>query len=128
MKNGRLKFIRVFALAALVSSLSLAIVTPRSAVTITHAKSAAEERAARIESALFTRAEFFGAQAIIPYPTAEARARLAEVRRPERRLVQGGGRSQASLEASEPAAVRAIQELHGGKRVPDREGQTRGLS
>src|SRR5262245_21865152 len=80
MKNRGLKFIRVFALAALVSSLSLAVITPRSAVTITHAKSVDEERAARIEAALFTRAEFFGVQAIIPYPTAEARARLAEVR------------------------------------------------
>lgn len=81
MKNRRLKFGRVFALAALVLSLGLAIITPRSAVTITHAASAAEERAERIEAALFTRAEFFGAQAIIPYPTVEARARLAEVRK-----------------------------------------------
>ncbi|HMY75118.1 MAG TPA: hypothetical protein PLQ88_25085, partial [Blastocatellia bacterium] len=39
------------------------------------------ERAAQIEAALFARAEFFGAQAIVPYPTAEARTRLAEVAR-----------------------------------------------
>ncbi len=45
------------------------------------ATSAAEDRSAQIESALFTRAEFFGVQAIIPYPTNEARARLAEVRK-----------------------------------------------
>ncbi len=32
-----------------------------------------------IEAASFTRAEFFGAQALIPYPTAEARNRLADV-------------------------------------------------
>src|SRR5262249_33858716 len=36
---------------------------------------------AQIESALYTRAEFFDAQAIIPYPTSEARARLAEVQK-----------------------------------------------
>jgi predicted Zn-dependent protease len=33
-----------------------------------------------IDSALYTRAEFFGAQARVPYPTAEARNRLAELR------------------------------------------------
>src|SRR5262249_24195797 len=81
MKNRRLKFVKIFALAALVSSLSLAIITPHRAVTVAHAASAAEGRAARIEAALFTRAEFFGAQAIIPYPTVEARARLAEIRK-----------------------------------------------
>lgn len=32
-----------------------------------------------IEAALFTRTEFFGAQAIVPYPTLEARNRLAEL-------------------------------------------------
>lgn len=59
----------------------LAIITPQQRVNTASAKSATEERAAEIESALFTRAEFFGAQAIIPLPTSEARARLAEVRR-----------------------------------------------
>jgi tetratricopeptide (TPR) repeat protein len=61
--------------------MSLAIVTPRGAIKTAAAKSATEERAERIESALFKRAEFFGAQAIIPYPTGEARARLAEVQK-----------------------------------------------
>lgn len=37
------------------------------------------EKDAAIESALFARTEFFGAQALVPYPTAEARNRLAEV-------------------------------------------------
>src|SRR5689334_300158 len=37
------------------------------------------ETAALIESALYARHEFFGAQAIVPYPTAEARNRLAAV-------------------------------------------------
>ncbi|MGH9768047.1 MAG: hypothetical protein ACREAB_11485, partial [Blastocatellia bacterium] len=81
MKNRRLKFGKAVALMALVSSLSLAIITPQRAVTVAHATSVAEERAEQIETALFTRAEFFGAQAIIPYPTSEARARLAEVRK-----------------------------------------------
>src|ERR1051326_4404402 len=38
-----------------------------------------------IDSALYTRAEFFGAQARVPYPTNEARNRLAELlaRRPK---------------------------------------------
>jgi len=51
----------------------------------THANSEAEkktgpdERAALIESALYTRVEFFGAQALVPYPTGEARNRLAAV-------------------------------------------------
>ncbi|HKC88325.1 MAG TPA: hypothetical protein VKG02_20230, partial [Blastocatellia bacterium] len=81
MKNGRLKIGKAFAFAMIVSCLYLAIITPQRAVTVAHAKSAAEERATQIEAALFTRAEFFGAQAIIPYPTGEARARLAEVRK-----------------------------------------------
>jgi cellulose synthase operon protein C len=40
---------------------------------------AKDEKAALIESALYTRAEFFGARALVPYPTAEARNRLADV-------------------------------------------------
>ncbi len=42
---------------------------------------ATEPKIAQIEDALFTRAEFFGAQAILPYPTAEARDNLAEVQK-----------------------------------------------
>ena len=38
-----------------------------------------DETEALIEAALYTRREFFGAQAIVPYPTAEARNRLAAV-------------------------------------------------
>jgi tetratricopeptide (TPR) repeat protein len=38
-----------------------------------------DEVAALIDAALYTRHEFFGAQAIVPYPTAEARNRLADV-------------------------------------------------
>ncbi|HXM36919.1 MAG TPA: hypothetical protein VN920_17110, partial [Pyrinomonadaceae bacterium] len=39
-----------------------------------------DEKTALIDQALYTRAEFFGAQALVPYPTAEARNRLASVR------------------------------------------------
>ena len=42
--------------------------------------SARAENADDIDAALYTRHEFFGAQAIVPYPTAEARNRLADVR------------------------------------------------
>src|SRR5882672_4925247 len=42
-------------------------------------ENAADERSALIDQALFTRAEFFGAQALVPYPTGEARERLAAV-------------------------------------------------
>ena len=35
---------------------------------------------ALVEAALYTRQEFFGAQAIVPYPTAEARNRLEDLR------------------------------------------------
>jgi tetratricopeptide (TPR) repeat protein len=42
-------------------------------------KTAVDERSALIESALCTRAEFFGAQALVPFPTGEARNRLAAV-------------------------------------------------
>src|SRR5262250_427371 len=81
MRISRLKIGKAFAVAMVASCSSLAVITPRSAVTVAHAASMGEERAARIESALFTRAEFFGVQAIIPYPTGEARSRLAEVRK-----------------------------------------------
>ena len=72
---------KTIASAMIVSVLCLAVVTPHRAIETAAAKSVAEERAERIEAALFTRAEFFGAQAIIPYPTVEARARLGEVRK-----------------------------------------------
>src|SRR5262249_61503427 len=74
MKNGRLKIGKAFAFAMIVSCLYLAIITPQRAVTVAHAKSAAEERATQIETGLLTRAEFFGATRCLPYPTGEARA------------------------------------------------------
>ncbi|MCA1592095.1 MAG: hypothetical protein LC754_05480, partial [Acidobacteria bacterium] len=48
------------------------------ALSMRRAKDEVEDQ---VEAALYTRAEFFGAQALVPYPTAEARNRLAEVAR-----------------------------------------------
>jgi len=66
VKNGRLKIGEAFAVAMIASCLSLAVIAPHRAIETASAKTAAEERSERIEAALFTRAEFFGAQAIIP--------------------------------------------------------------
>src|SRR5215475_6933592 len=81
IKSPGLKTGKEIAFASIASCLSLAVITPHRAIETVSAKTAAEERAERIEAALFTRAEFFGVQAIIPYPTGEAHARLAEVRK-----------------------------------------------
>ncbi len=43
------------------------------------AKISAEDVNSEMENALFTRQEFFGAQAIVPFPTVEARERLAKL-------------------------------------------------
>ncbi|HEU4871442.1 MAG TPA: tetratricopeptide repeat protein, partial [Pyrinomonadaceae bacterium] len=56
--------------------LALFIYNSQRAVT---ADTNTDEIAALIDAALYTRREFFGAQAIVPYPTAEARNRLADV-------------------------------------------------
>ncbi|MDQ3010092.1 MAG: hypothetical protein M3X11_05250, partial [Acidobacteriota bacterium] len=61
-------------------ALASAAVNPQRAAETTR-QTRSDQRAAQIEAALFTRAEFFGAQAVLPYPTAEARTRLAEVAR-----------------------------------------------
>jgi tetratricopeptide (TPR) repeat protein len=42
-------------------------------------KANADDISSLIDAALYTRHEFFGAQAIVPFPTAEARNRLADV-------------------------------------------------
>jgi hypothetical protein len=75
--------LRASALLFTVTFLSLAIFNPRhigSAGAETEKnRNPGDEKSALIEPALYTRAEFFGAQALVPYPTAEARARLAAV-------------------------------------------------
>ena len=80
--EDRRHWVRWAVLLVLVAAVGLTTITPSSATSAeTNSRSAAEQRAAQIEAALFTRTEFFGAQAIVPYPTAEARQRLAEVQR-----------------------------------------------
>ena len=67
-------------LAILTTFLILAIFNPERAVHANKAEAnqlPVAEKTALVEQALFTRVEFFGSQAIVPYPTAEARARLA---------------------------------------------------
>ncbi len=65
---------RLLLLAGLCAYAALAIVQPHRVVAARE-----HEPATLIETALFTRTEFFGAQALVPYPTAEARNRLADV-------------------------------------------------
>ena len=68
-------------LTVIALSLFLAIVYWQRTAHANHEseKTAVDERAALIESALYTRVEFFSAQALVPYPTGAARNRLAAV-------------------------------------------------
>jgi tetratricopeptide (TPR) repeat protein len=70
--------VRFVPLACLVCYSASVIVHPRG-VAASGASHAIDERAALIEAASFKRVEFFGAQALVPYPTLEARNRLADV-------------------------------------------------
>lgn len=81
MKRSKFNLARLLALAMIAIAISLAAIKPQRAAESATSSQARDERAAAIESALFTRAEFFGAQAIVPYPTTEARARLADIER-----------------------------------------------
>src|SRR4029077_5386296 len=74
-------FYRRLGLTAIALFLFLAIVDWQPTAQANHEseKSAPDERAALIESALYTRVEFFSAQALVPYPTGDARNRLAAV-------------------------------------------------
>lgn len=76
-RRMKFKSARLTALALI--TFSLAAIQPNRAAETAGQQS--NERDAQIEAALFTRAEFFGAQSIVPYPTAEARTRLAEIAR-----------------------------------------------
>jgi len=79
----RLSLTRVIWLTLIVSGLLAAIVyshhVAADATEKITGKSARDEKGALIESALFTRAEFFGSQSLVPYPTFEARNRLGEI-------------------------------------------------
>lgn len=73
---------RLLGLTAIASLLLLAIFDshrPAHANNEAENQDAANERAALIEQALYTRVEFFDAQALVPYPTGPARDRLAAV-------------------------------------------------
>jgi len=76
--------LRAAALLLILTFLSVAIFDPRhiGAADAEAEKigSPGDEKVALIDSALYTCAEFFGAQAFVPYPTAEARDRLAALR------------------------------------------------
>jgi cellulose synthase operon protein C len=72
-----LKRALLFALIAIHLGLA-AFYTQRTRASV-ESHPAKDERATLVENALYARGEFFGAQALVPYPTAEARARLAEV-------------------------------------------------
>jgi tetratricopeptide (TPR) repeat protein len=76
MKNSAfrnfVRFILVCALAVLLSGICFYKLFSNSA-------SASNETETAIESALYTRAEFFGSNALVPFPTAIARKNLAEV-------------------------------------------------
>src|SRR5436190_6978642 len=73
---------RLCAIVAISVFLIVAIFdSPRDALADNDAnQKPADEKATLIDSALYTRAEFFGAQALVPYPTAEARDRLAALK------------------------------------------------
>ena len=79
--RARWTLTRLLVLTLVAFCLGIAIINPHraSAESGEQAKNKKDERAALIEAALFTRTEFFGAQALVPYPTAEARNRLADL-------------------------------------------------
>jgi tetratricopeptide (TPR) repeat protein len=80
MKRLRVKFLLLFALCLMTGIVTLHQSSAESTgASASETNRAGDEKDALIEAALYTRAEFFGAQALVPYPTAEARNRLAEV-------------------------------------------------
>ena len=78
MKSSKFKLARLLAMALIALSISFVAIKPQRAAESVRT---GNEQSAAVEAALFTRAEFFGAQAIVPFPTAEARARLAGVQK-----------------------------------------------
>jgi tetratricopeptide (TPR) repeat protein len=76
--------LRASALLLILTFFSVAMFDPRhigaAAAETDKTLSPIDEKATLIDAALYTRAEFFGAQAFVPYPTAEARDRLAALR------------------------------------------------
>src|SRR5438477_4846577 len=75
MRDHRYPFIKLLAVAIVAIYIGSIIVNPDH-ISADRGK---DERASLIESSQFTRADFFGAKALVPYPTAEARNRLADL-------------------------------------------------
>src|SRR5260370_36100606 len=75
--------LRAPALLLILTFLSVVVFSPRhigsASAETKKIGSPGDEKAALIDSALYTRVEFFDALALVPYPTAEARDRLAAV-------------------------------------------------
>ncbi len=78
MKRTSFKLMRGTMLPLIVLAIAFVVIKPQHAAETT---ASPNDHSAQIEAALFTRQEFFGAQAIVPYPTVEARARLVEVQK-----------------------------------------------
>ncbi|MFN0107234.1 MAG: hypothetical protein ACKVZH_00145 [Blastocatellia bacterium] len=76
MKRSKFKTSSLLTFVLIALSISFTAIKPQRAA---EANINANDHSAQIEAALFTRVEFFGAQAVVPFPTNEARARLAEV-------------------------------------------------
>jgi hypothetical protein len=73
-KKRHLVFAFIFAILA---AAVFCFISKTSFIEKTAAQTESDEIANAIEKALYTRAEFFGANAIVPYPTVEARKNLA---------------------------------------------------
>src|SRR5687767_436436 len=78
MLGSKLKIFTIFSLTAFCAGLIFFSFTLRQKSEAA-GENDANELDSAIEAALYTRTEFFGADAIVPFPTAEARERLAKV-------------------------------------------------
>lgn len=96
-----------------------------------------DKKQAAIENALYLRTEFFGADALVPFPTEQARARLAEVLRdyPEdaeillklAALDENLGRfddAENSLKAIKPANLQTLANFYGRRAEFEKQAAT----
>jgi tetratricopeptide (TPR) repeat protein/lipopolysaccharide biosynthesis regulator YciM len=70
---------RLIPLLLITTVVGFAVMTAKRAINTATAASSADARSEALDATLYTRTEFFGVQAIAPYPTAEARTRLIEL-------------------------------------------------
>jgi tetratricopeptide (TPR) repeat protein/Flp pilus assembly protein TadD len=95
-----------------------------------------DEKQAAIENALYARTEFFGAKAIVPFPTEEARNRLAEVLQkfPEDaeillKLAELDGKlarfteAEAEIKAVKPANLTALADFYGRRAAFEKQAE-----